>query len=309
MSDAIYFPETEIFPRDLRHAFDPLDEGIYGDDSFEVTAGGTGLSVDVNDGVAFVRGDADPDQGLYRVFMDTPANSESFASGGLDPAHATLPRIDRIILRVYDDEEDGSGNTGWFLEVLTGTPTAGATLVNENGAQAVPDSAVLLAVVLIPATATSVLSANIEDHRISALAFFTTSDALPTRVELDFDSGSLANGEEEDAISLGLTTGARAIKFEADAECRFRLYMSSADRAADAARPIGTDPTGDHGLIMEIVTTAGELSFRLSPQVSFSAFANPTYPYGNTFYVAIQNLSGGTTTINCILTYVQTERS
>lgn len=47
---------------------------------------------------------------------------------------------------------------------------------------------------------------------------------------------------------------------------RARLYASSAHRTADLARPIGTDPTGDHGLFLEVVLDAAE-ELTLSPSV------------------------------------------
>lgn len=44
-----------------------------------------------------------------------------------------------------------------------------------------------------------------------------------------------------------------------------RLYTTTEKRDADAARPVGTDPTGDHGLVMELVTGA-DLDYDLTPQ-------------------------------------------
>lgn len=57
---------------------------------------------------------------------------------------------------------------------------------------------------------------------------------------------------------------------------RFRMYTTSTKRDADLARALGTDPTGDHGLLLEYVTTASVLGADLSPTVDgFDADAIP----------------------------------
>lgn len=307
--DLLFTNETEWYAQDLRALFDLFEEGIIGSASLEVTDGATGLSIDVAAGSALIASDEAGDQGKYRVNLDTPRNSEAFVGGGIDPADATNPRVDRIVARVYDDEIDGTGTTAFRLEVVTGTPTAGATLANNNGIAALPSSSLALARVLIEPSDTSVNPANIADDRVVSEVGIDLTETLPEREDLDFDTPSLAAGEEYASLNLGLYHSVRLMRFESDVPCRFRLYMSNADRLADAARPIGTDPTGDHGLICEIVTTAGELVFRLSPQVDASNLVAPVPgPYSNIYYVAIENMSGATNVVNCTLTYIRTER-
>jgi hypothetical protein len=186
-NNTLYTGSAPVYAHDLRHVWDDVTEGVVdlaGGD-FLVTAGATGLSVDVAAGVAFVTGDDDPDQGNYRNYLPAPVNSSSFAGGGLQAADATKPRIDVIVLHVYDDEYDGSGSEGYELEVLTGTPTTGATLVNRNGAAAVPDTALWLADVLVPATATSITAPNIADKRIAAAGASVVPDALVYKGVID----------------------------------------------------------------------------------------------------------------------------
>lgn len=48
---------------------------------------------------------------------------------------------------------------------------------------------------------------------------------------------------------------------------RIRLYTDSTARDNDINRPIGTDPTGNHGLLLEFVSSAGNLSKLLTPAV------------------------------------------
>lgn len=151
--------------RDLRHGWDGLQEGVWAAGDMKVTAGVTGLSVDVAAGIAYVLGDAVTDQGLYRCRNDGALNSAAFDLGGIPAAHATLPRLDQIIARAYDTTEDQVGLREWRYEVIPGTADAGATLDTRTGAGALPDSAVRLADVLVPAGATSIVAANIRDRR------------------------------------------------------------------------------------------------------------------------------------------------
>lgn len=65
---------------------------------------------------------------------------------------------------------------------------------------------------------------------------------------------------------------------------RVRLYLSSSQRTADAARPVTEDPEGDHGCILEVVTTSGVSSLDLSP-VAIGAC-----PTGTSAYLSITNL-------------------
>lgn len=169
MSGAWFFNEQEWTAQDLRRVFDPWLEGILDPDmdGLAVTAGATGLSVDVAAGAGIVVGDSDDDQGNYLIELDDDTNSDAFPNGGIEPADATNPRIDQIVARVFD-EDYGDTLSDFQLEVEIGTPTAGANLTNHNGAAALPDTAMRLAYVLVPAGATSIITADIEDTRTSA---------------------------------------------------------------------------------------------------------------------------------------------
>ena len=79
-------------------------------------------------------------------------------------ANATNPRVDLICATVNDAAYSGSTNN-WVIQAITGTPTAGATLANLNGAGALPSSSIPLGRVLVPAAATTVTSGNISDAR------------------------------------------------------------------------------------------------------------------------------------------------
>jgi hypothetical protein len=82
----------------------------------------------------------------------------------ISTANATNPRIDTVVATVadsaYTEPSDLTGDQ-WAPVVLTGTPTAGATLANLLGAASVPLSSLLLGYVLVPANATSIVTADI----------------------------------------------------------------------------------------------------------------------------------------------------
>ena len=75
-------------------------------------------------------------------------------------ANVSNPRIDTIIVQVQDAEYSGSLKQ-MAPAVLTGTPTSGATLANLTGAATVPASSLVIAYVLVPAGATSIVTADI----------------------------------------------------------------------------------------------------------------------------------------------------
>lgn len=140
-------------------------EGVLGDGSgwrVNEAAAGPNMTVEVwaDRGPALVEGDAVSDQGLYYV-----AAHSAVVSLDVSAADATNPRVDRVVLEVLDDTHDGSGSTLAQVRIITGAPTAGATLDNYSGAPAVPDSALHLADVLVAAGATSIGSAAIRDYR------------------------------------------------------------------------------------------------------------------------------------------------
>lgn len=132
-------------------------EGVVaaGDMAVAQRAAGANMSVDIAAGQAYVQGDAISTQGDYYVLNDAVVNVTGFTA-----AHATLPRIDRVCLRVRDAFHGDAANDLAFV-IVTGTATSGATLANLTGAAAVPSSHLLLANILIPAAATTVTTANI----------------------------------------------------------------------------------------------------------------------------------------------------
>lgn len=125
-----------------------------------VTAG-SGLSANVAAGQALVKGTTGASQGFYYLY-NTGTLNETFAA-----ANATNPRIDAVVATIQDSQYAGSADAA-LIQVLTGTPTSGATLSNLNGAPSIPASSLVLAYVLIPASASSINSADILNEQVTS---------------------------------------------------------------------------------------------------------------------------------------------
>jgi hypothetical protein len=138
-----------------------LQEGIVDAGDYKVSQRGAGanMSVDIAAGEAWVKGDDAARQGWYHVVNDGTVNL------AIPAAHATLPRVDQVVLRVYDSTVIGGPTDAAMLEVVSGTATAGASLSNRTGAAALPATAIRLADVLIAAAGTKIENAAIGNLR------------------------------------------------------------------------------------------------------------------------------------------------
>lgn len=144
-----------------------LQEGVLGALDYLVTfpAAG-GLRADVYTGVALVKGDTGAPRtgvshGLYTIVNDAIVSPAVTFSA----SHASLPRVDQVILTTQDTKDLGDATDTPLLVAVAGAPTAGATLDNRSGAQALPPDSIRLADVLIPAGSTAVTAGNIRDRR------------------------------------------------------------------------------------------------------------------------------------------------
>jgi hypothetical protein len=144
---------------------DLIGEGVlgYGDLRVSQRAAGANMTVDVSAGTAWIMGDTTPlAQPQYRCRNDAVVNL------AIGAAHATLPRIDMVVAEVLDSTFTGASNL-WRLRVVAGTAGVGSTLDNRTGAAALPDTAILLADVLVAAADTAISDAEIRDRRPYAL--------------------------------------------------------------------------------------------------------------------------------------------
>lgn len=148
-----------------------IQEGVVGAGDLKVAqraAGGANMSVDVATGDAWVRVDTGTRNGLSHMFNDAIANA------AITAAHATLPRLDQVVLQYNDSSlPAGVGGDVPTLRVIPGTPTSGATLDNRTGAASLPNDALRIADVLVAAAAASIVSADIRDRRPWAAGAFS----------------------------------------------------------------------------------------------------------------------------------------
>jgi hypothetical protein len=139
-----------------------IQSGVYGAGDFMVTQRGAGanMTVDVALGSAWVLGTTSSRQGAYHVYNDAAITGTAInanASGN--------PRIDQVVLHVYDSIDGGAGTDVAAIEVIQGTATVGATLYNRTGAAALPANCLLLADVLVANGAASIANSAIRDRR------------------------------------------------------------------------------------------------------------------------------------------------
>lgn len=168
-----------------------LIEGVYGNTDFAVTqrASGLNMSVDVALGGAWIRVDTGTRNGIAHAWSDATENVAIAA------AHATLPRIDRIVLQYNDSAiPAGVGGDAPTVRPVAGVATAGATLDNENGAAVVPADALHLADVLIAANAANIATGAVRDRRPWATNdhVYTVSAATTLTIPVDSKNDRLA---------------------------------------------------------------------------------------------------------------------
>lgn len=114
--------------------------------------GSPDMSVLVAPGAASIPGSLSSSQGNYFAVNDA-AVTLSIAA-----AHATLPRIDIVVMNIRDAQYSGSSNDAQ-LQVITGTPAS------SPAAPTAPDNSITLAQVAVAALASSITNANITDTR------------------------------------------------------------------------------------------------------------------------------------------------
>ena len=191
----------------------------------------------------------------------------------------------------------GEGGTGNMLEVLNiaGSPQM---LVNADGA------VVINSALRLTSGSPSVGKVLTSDGSGNG-TWQTPSGGLQSRQTASFGTTSIAAGTEVSG-TVTLAKGFRLMKVLAYRPSRLRFYTTTAKRDADVSRPIGTDPTGDHGLIFEFVVTSAMAltNIDLSPLVD--GFDGKVTPDGVIPY-RITNMDSSFGAVSVELTYIRTE--
>lgn len=135
-----------------------ISGGLVGPTDCQLTAPGSGMSVNVSTGEMIIGGTEGAVQGGYYGRVSSTTNLT------ISAASPSNPRIDTVCGTVSDSgytEPAGGSGDKVALQVVTGTPTSGATLTNLNGAATLPASSLLLGYVLVPTSATNIITADI----------------------------------------------------------------------------------------------------------------------------------------------------
>ncbi len=120
-----------------------------------------------------------------------------------------------------------------------------------------------------------------------------------SRSDITITTASLAdNATENDVAPLGRSF--IPLRIEVDRNCRVRFYQTAAARTADAARAPGTDPTGEHGVILDVRLngTTGLIWDVTDPTTGTCMEA----AFDENIAYAITNESGSTSTVEVIVT-------
>lgn len=138
--------------------------GVVGFSDLVVTekSGTANMSVDISGGSVIVQGTEISGQGAYFCYSSASVNV------AVTPADATNARYDLVVARVQDSQYSGASNE-WGLEVVAGTASATPEYPS------VPANSVVLAVVTVPASASSIVDANIADVRYATATDGTTT--------------------------------------------------------------------------------------------------------------------------------------
>lgn len=110
-----------------------------------------GMTLNISPGTAWVQGAYATTQGAYTVVNDSTFSVTVTTS-------SSNPRIDLVILEVLDSVYQGSSNLAQ-VRVIAGNPATTPTVPTATG------SYIALAQILVPANATSIITANITDLR------------------------------------------------------------------------------------------------------------------------------------------------
>lgn len=123
-----------------------------------------------------------------------------------------------------------------------------------------------------------------------------------SRRQARIDLTTLATSAEV-RTTAPLAIGYRLMRIETSRPARVRLYGTAAQQVADASRVAGRDPSGNHGVVLDVVTTDDMLRLDLAPQVYGASLEDAPSPS-----VPMTVMNNGTAAgLSVIFTYVRTE--
>ena len=118
----------------------------------------------------------------------------------------------------------------------------------------------------------------------------------------DDTTGSLVPGEVA-TRTLELYPSVRLYKIVTNRPARVRLYPTAAMRDADIGRSVGRRPIGNHGRLLEVITTVDLPELILSPAVDITSVDS----FDPNFYVSVTNLDSVSGAVVVTYHYFRTE--
>lgn len=130
-----------------------------------------------------------------------------------------------------------------------------------------------------------------------------TPGSTPARADFAGTAAALAANAEAN-LDIPIAKAWAAIRLRTNRPARVRVYANAAARAADVSRAIGVAPSGDHGLLMEYVTSAADLDWAIAPALfGYNLEAPPT----NNVAIRITNLDAATADTTVTITAIPQE--
>ena len=135
------------------------------------------------------------------------------------------------------------------------------------------------------------------------LECFAAKETIGYRITLTATTASLANDAAGDLTFTETGKSGRFISITTDRAAWVTLYTSTAARAADSGRSIGTDPSTGSGVLAEILTTGAE-TIKLTPVVGYF---NDETVLASELYAKVVNKSGATSAVQVDVTLIPAE--
>jgi hypothetical protein len=176
--------------------------GVVAVGDMQITAPGSGMSCNIAPGEAWIPGSSSATQSGYYARVSSTTNLAIAASS------PSLPRVDTICAVITDSAYSGATNT-FTPVVVTGTPTAGATLSDLSGVGSQPASSLILGYVLVPAAATSIVSGDIANVAglVSGLSTGSNGTSIVSATQATSSSSYTLLGTPDEVTGIYLPTG------------------------------------------------------------------------------------------------------
>ena len=193
--DPLWLQNIDYPARIDRAVFDALwTEGVMKDVDFGVTQRATpSMAVDVAAGSAVIQGDDQVFQGKYLV-----REQNATTNVAIDVAPGSGIRYDLVVLRVRDANAGVGTNNDALIQVVTGTPSA------TPSDPTLPDTAIALARVRVPAGTSAITTSLIDDLRFLATSnYASVPDNSITSGKIQ--NGAIVNADINNAAAIDLS--------------------------------------------------------------------------------------------------------